>query len=143
LHIFLIKGGKSDSANYRDIDRFSNFIGRVMYYSRNTIFEPHLFTSIIYVSRYLSAASMYSISTEGTEAKVWCAALLMADIYLNDESYKIVNWARILGVGKEECVQMRKSFFMMIDYNLVITLPEYQKWESYLVKLHSYFMKSK
>jgi hypothetical protein len=80
------------------------------------------------VERYVTAAKKFGISITGTEIKVWSAALMLADVFLNDAAYAVKSWADVTGIQIRECIIMRKTFLQTINYSLGVTMKEYDDW---------------
>lgn len=107
---------------------FRQYIQNILECSSNNVNVSVIFTCLLYVERYVTAAKKFGISITGSEIKVWSAALMLADVFLNDAAYAVKSWADVTGIQIRECIIMRKTFLETINYSLAVTMKEYDDW---------------
>lgn len=64
--------------------------------------------------------------------RIFLAALIIASKYLNDKNYKNKAWAKITSLSVNEINTTEIVFLKLIDYQLYVSKPLYDKWVSLL-----------
>ncbi|KAJ3211386.1 hypothetical protein HDU67_004570, partial [Dinochytrium kinnereticum] len=110
---------------------FIDFATRVM---RATSIEPATaLASLHYMERLRhrtlnpATANFWrsSLPRAGSEHRVWVAALMLADAYLNDNAFLCKSWAEVTAIPTAECASMRRAFLSCVDHDLAIGEPEF------------------
>lgn len=65
--------------------------------------------------------------------RMFLAALIIASKYLNDKNYKNKAWAKITSLTVHEINNTEIVFLKLIDYQLYVSKPLYDKWVSLLI----------
>ncbi|KAI7891596.1 cyclin-domain-containing protein [Mucor mucedo] len=65
--------------------------------------------------------------------RMFLAALIIASKYLNDKNYKNKAWAKITSLTVHEINSTEIVFLKLIDYQLYVSKPLYDKWVSLLI----------
>lgn len=87
----------------------------------------------------LQLALFYMFRIKKTNQAVACArrmflaALIVASKYLNDKNYKNKAWAKITSLSVNEINSTEIDFLKLIDYQLYVSKPLYDKWVSLLI----------
>ncbi|KAK4511828.1 uncharacterized protein ATC70_003827 [Mucor velutinosus] len=64
--------------------------------------------------------------------RMFLAALMVASKYLNDKNYRNKTWAKIASLNVTEINATEMVFLKLIDYQLYVSKPLYDKWVSLL-----------
>ncbi|GAN10489.1 hypothetical protein MAM1_0361c10030 [Mucor ambiguus] len=64
--------------------------------------------------------------------RMFLAALMVASKYLNDKNYRNKTWAKIASLNVTEITATEMVFLKLIDYQLYVSKPLYDKWVSLL-----------
>lgn len=64
--------------------------------------------------------------------RMFLAALMVASKYLNDKNYRNKTWAKIASLNVAEINATETIFLKLIDYQLYVSKPLYDKWVSLL-----------
>lgn len=70
--------------------------------------------------------------------RMFLAALMIASKYLNDKNYKNKTWAKIASLNVAEINAAEMVFLRLIDYQLYVSKPLYDKW---VFLLHDHIQK--
>jgi hypothetical protein len=60
--------------------------------------------------------------------RLWIASMMLADIYLNDNSYTSVSWAEVSGLAARECAYIKTALLQMLGWSLEISTQQYSHW---------------
>ncbi|KAF7794696.1 hypothetical protein EIP86_005834 [Pleurotus ostreatoroseus] len=64
----------------------------------------------------------------GSEYRVAIAALMMANKFVDDNTYTNKTWSDVSGIALEEINRMEREFLQGIDFDLYVDEPSYQTW---------------
>ena len=108
--------------------------------SRSNYSKPCLITSIILLDKLLSSHSNIQI-TPNTVHKMFLCSLMTATKFNTDTYYSNTAWAVIGGVRTEEMNVLELEFLFMLQFSLLITKEEYEKYEKIIHQKHKCFVK--
>jgi hypothetical protein len=127
--LLLWKGAKNSVVD----ERFTKFIGLTLKGSSNIMTLPVVYTALYYVHRISRISTLQR--AKNSEYRVFLTSLVLADIALNDCSYKIVSWSRLSGIASDEIIAMKKEFLEILDYDLNLCYEDYYLWVNSLNKM--------
>ncbi|TRM62792.1 cyclin-domain-containing protein [Schizophyllum amplum] len=81
----------------------------------------------LYYIRRLRTKARASVQ-EGSEFRIAVAGLMMANKFLDDNTYTNKTWADVSGIGMEEINRMEREFLDGVDYNLYVDQPAFESW---------------
>ncbi|KAJ3377337.1 hypothetical protein HDU92_008429 [Lobulomyces angularis] len=124
VYYFLTNGSKLSIQLATKNLQFKNFIQKILN-------ETNVSETTILLSLKLAEKVPFS-GSNGSEYRIFLTALMLADVYLNDNAYSIHSWAEVSGISNKECIQMRKEFLNGIQFHLAISEHEYLQWTIFL-----------
>ncbi|KAK0232660.1 cyclin-domain-containing protein [Armillaria fumosa] len=68
----------------------------------------------------------------GSEFRIAVAALMMANKFLDDNTYTNKTWSEVSGIELSEINRMEREFLMGVDFNLYVDKKTYESWLSLL-----------
>lgn len=83
--------------------------------------------SLHYIWR-LKERNRFTAGLPGSEFRIAVAALMMANKFLDDNTYTNKTWSEVSGIELAEISRMEKEFLMGIDFNLYISKKTYDSW---------------
>ncbi|KAG2135700.1 cyclin-domain-containing protein [Suillus cothurnatus] len=83
--------------------------------------------SLHYIWR-LKERNRYTAGLPGSEFRIAVAALMMANKFLDDNTYTNKTWSEVSGIELAEITRMEKEFLTGIDFNLYISKKTYESW---------------
>ncbi|WVQ76318.1 hypothetical protein IAR50_005983 [Cryptococcus sp. DSM 104548] len=86
--------------------------------------------SLLYVYRLKTRNAFFS--TPGSEHRPFVAALMLANKYLDDNTYTNATWSELAGIALPEINQMETEFLAGLGYELGVELDEYERWKMLL-----------
>ncbi|KAJ8589078.1 hypothetical protein M405DRAFT_818681 [Rhizopogon salebrosus TDB-379] len=87
--------------------------------------------SLHYIWR-LKERNHFTASLSGSEFRIAVAALMMANKFLDDNTYTNKTWSEVSGIELAEISRMEKEFLMGIDFNLYVSKKTYDSWMNLL-----------
>ena len=114
--------------NHPSVMAFEVYIQRILNCSTNNVTVPVIFTALFYVDRYSKRLRLNGISRRDSEAQILVASLMLADVYHNDAAYAVCSWSELSSFSLQECIQMRRQFLEIIDYDLFLSFEQYSRW---------------
>jgi hypothetical protein len=127
--LLLWKGSKSSVVD----ERFTKFIAFTLKGSSNIMTLPVVYTALYYVYQISRISTLQRAKL--SEYRVFLTSLILADISLNDCSYKIISWSRLSGISSAEIIAMKKEFLEILDYDLNLCYEDYHQWVNALNKM--------
>ncbi|KAG2236980.1 hypothetical protein INT48_002049 [Thamnidium elegans] len=103
----------------------SSFISEILKRSRATYSMLQL--ALFYMFRIKKSNPFVNCSR-----RIFLAALMVASKYLNDKNYKNKAWAKITCLSVTEINTTEMEFLKLIEYQLYVSKPLYDKWVSLL-----------
>lgn len=105
---------------------FSKYVHQVLQSSANIISAPVIYTALYYVNQIsrLTKTPRASFS----EYRIFLTSFILADISLNDCSYRIASWAKVSGIPQAEIIAMKKEFLETLGYDLNLGHDVYKEW---------------
>ncbi|KAG6865822.1 hypothetical protein C0991_011441 [Blastosporella zonata] len=83
--------------------------------------------SLHYIYR-LKDRNRFTPAQPGSEFRIAVAGLMMANKFLDDNTYTNKTWADVSGIDLPEINRMEREFLMGVDFNLYITKATYESW---------------
>jgi hypothetical protein len=96
-----------------------------------SITDPLIISACYYIN-HLSVLKHVS-NVSNSEYTIFLAALMMADIAINDNSYDTKVWSNISGFSLTEIANVKMEILKLLNYNIVIKLADYEKWQLFLI----------
>ncbi|KAG1741874.1 uncharacterized protein EDB91DRAFT_1201629 [Suillus paluster] len=87
--------------------------------------------SLHYIWR-LKERNRFTAGLPGSEFRIAVAALMMANKFLDDNTYTNKTWSEVSGIELTEITRMEKEFLMGINFNLYISKKTYDSWMNLL-----------
>lgn len=87
--------------------------------------------ALIYIDRLLEKNTQISI-TPNTVHKLFLTSILTASKFVTDLSYSNTTWASFGGVRTEEMNILEREFLFLLQFSLVISKDEYEKYDKEL-----------
>lgn len=92
--------------------------------------------SLHYIFR-LKERNRFTPAQSGSEFRIAVAALMMANKFLDDNTYTNKTWSEVSGIDLEEINRMEREFLLGVDFNLYVDKPTYESWLNLLKGLVS------
>ncbi|KAG6890866.1 hypothetical protein C0992_012002 [Termitomyces sp. T32_za158] len=83
--------------------------------------------SLHYIYR-LKDRNRFTPAQEGSEFRIAVAALMMANKFLDDNTYTNKTWSEVSGIDLAEINRMEKEFLMGVHFNLYVDKSTYESW---------------
>ncbi|KAH0589992.1 hypothetical protein H2248_000174 [Termitomyces sp. 'cryptogamus'] len=76
----------------------------------------------------LKDRNRFTPAQPGSEFRIAVAALMMANKFLDDNTYTNKTWSDVSGIELAEINRMEKEFLAGVDFNLYVDQPTYESW---------------
>ncbi|KAF9527892.1 cyclin-domain-containing protein [Crepidotus variabilis] len=83
--------------------------------------------SLHYIHR-LKEKNRYMPAQPGSEFRIAVAGLMMANKFLDDNTYTNKTWAEVSGISLDEINRMEREFLLGVDFNLYVDKTTYASW---------------
>ncbi|KAJ3735949.1 cyclin-domain-containing protein [Lentinula guzmanii] len=83
--------------------------------------------SLHYIYR-LKERNRFTPAQAGSEFRIAVAGLMMANKFLDDNTYTNKTWSDVSGIELTEINRMEREFLMGVDCNLYVDKPTYESW---------------
>ncbi|KAF9007846.1 cyclin-domain-containing protein [Cyathus striatus] len=83
--------------------------------------------SLHYIYR-LKERNRFTPAQSGSEFRIAVAALMMANKFLDDNTYTNKTWSEVSGIDLDEINRMEREFLMGVDFNLYVDKSTYESW---------------
>ncbi|KAF8883839.1 cyclin-domain-containing protein [Infundibulicybe gibba] len=83
--------------------------------------------SLHYIYR-LKERNRFTPAQAGSEFRIAVAGLMMANKFLDDNTYTNKTWSEVSGIELEEINRMEREFLLGVDFNLYVDKPTYEAW---------------
>ncbi|EAU93350.2 hypothetical protein CC1G_04329 [Coprinopsis cinerea okayama7 len=83
--------------------------------------------SLHYIHR-LKERNRFTPAQRGSEFRIAVAGLMMANKFLDDNTYTNKTWSEVSGIELEEINRMEREFLLGVDFNLYVDKPTYESW---------------
>ncbi|KAG6873269.1 hypothetical protein C0995_001043 [Termitomyces sp. Mi166 len=83
--------------------------------------------SLHYIYR-LKDRNRFTPAQPGSEFRIAVAGLMMANKFLDDNTYTNKTWSEVSGIDLAEINRMEKEFLMGVDFNLYVDKSTYESW---------------
>ncbi|KAJ4485245.1 cyclin-domain-containing protein [Lentinula aciculospora] len=83
--------------------------------------------SLHYIYR-LKERNRFTPAQAGSEFRIAVAGLMMANKFLDDNTYTNKTWSEVSGIELTEINRMEREFLMGVDCNLYVDKPTYESW---------------
>ncbi|KAI0078529.1 hypothetical protein K474DRAFT_1660340 [Panus rudis PR-1116 ss-1] len=83
--------------------------------------------SLRYIYR-LKERNRYTHGSAGSEYRVAVAALMLANKFVDDNTYTNKTWSEVSGIALDELNKMEREFLMGIDFSLYVDEATYDSW---------------
>ncbi|OXG52006.1 hypothetical protein C355_02034 [Cryptococcus neoformans Th84] len=107
---------------------FSEFVARLLQVTM--VSHSVTLVAILYVYRLKMRNMFYS--TPGSENRPFVAALMLANKYLDDNTYTNATWSELAGIPLTEISRMETEFLVGLNYELGVEVNEYERWKMLL-----------
>ncbi|KIR55047.1 hypothetical protein I315_02284 [Cryptococcus gattii Ru294] len=107
---------------------FSEFVARLLQVTM--VSHSVTLVAVLYVYRLKMRNVFYS--TPGSENRPFVAALMLANKYLDDNTYTNATWSELAGIPLTEINRMETEFLVGLNYELGVKIDEYERWKMLL-----------
>ncbi|WVR03502.1 hypothetical protein IAU60_000493 [Kwoniella sp. DSM 27419] len=110
---------------------FSKFVARLL--SVTSVSHSVTLLALFYIYRLKTRNQIYS--TPGSEQRPFVAGLMLANKYLDDNTYTNSTWSDLAGMPLPDInhgQRMETEFLVGLDYNLNIELGQFHQWKKLL-----------
>ncbi|KAG9314762.1 cyclin-domain-containing protein [Chiua virens] len=83
--------------------------------------------SLHYIWR-LKERNRFTAGLPGSEFRIAVAALMMANKFLDDNTYTNKTWSEVSGIDLTEINRMEREFLMGVDFSLYVSGKKYESW---------------
>ncbi|GLB36793.1 putative cyclin [Lyophyllum shimeji] len=83
--------------------------------------------SLHYIYR-LKDRNRFTPAQPGSEFRIAVAGLMMANKFLDDNTYTNKTWSEVSGIDLAEINRMEQEFLIGVDFNLYVDKPTYESW---------------
>lgn len=83
--------------------------------------------SLHYIYR-LKERNQWTPAQEGSEFRIAVAGLMMANKFLDDNTYTNKTWSEVSGISLTEINRMEREFLLGVDFDLYVSKPTYESW---------------
>ncbi|KAF5376866.1 hypothetical protein D9615_007265 [Tricholomella constricta] len=87
--------------------------------------------SLHYIYR-LKDRNRFTPAQPGSEFRIAVAGLMMANKFLDDNTYTNKTWSEVSGIDLTEINRMEREFLMAVDFNLYVDKATYESWMNLL-----------
>lgn len=129
--ILLWTGSPPSHSQY---SKFASQITQILSRTRASLSPTLIFTAFFLLSK-VSSKSYCLQKKPSSEFNIFITSLIIADIYLNDNPYRLKSWSELSEISIRNLVIMKKEFLEYLDYDINVTTDEYQQWVTRLYPL--------
>ncbi|KAF9261516.1 hypothetical protein L218DRAFT_488972 [Marasmius fiardii PR-910] len=83
--------------------------------------------SLHYIYR-LKERNRFTTAASGSEFRIAVAGLMMANKFLDDNTYTNKTWSEVSGIDLSEINRMEREFLIGVDFNLYVDRATYESW---------------
>ncbi|KAF8735772.1 hypothetical protein AX14_001491 [Amanita brunnescens Koide BX004] len=76
----------------------------------------------------LRGKNRFTPAQPGSEFRIAVAGLMMANKFLDDNTYTNKTWSEVSGIDLSEINRMEREFLLGVDFNLYVDKPTYESW---------------
>ncbi|KAF8621844.1 hypothetical protein AX15_007464 [Amanita polypyramis BW_CC] len=76
----------------------------------------------------LREKNRFTPAQSGSEFRIAVAGLMMANKFLDDNTYTNKTWSEVSGIDLNEVNKMEREFLLGVDFNLYVDKPTYESW---------------
>jgi hypothetical protein len=102
------------------------YVKRIMNSTTNNVCQTVLYMALLYIMKL--SKNMPQKRAKKSEYRIIVTALMLADTFVNDNSYTVASWSQVTNFANAELVGMRREFLETIGYNLSISAEDYSAW---------------
>ncbi|EIW65113.1 uncharacterized protein TRAVEDRAFT_140498 [Trametes versicolor FP-101664 SS1] len=104
---------------------FVRFMQKVL--ETTQVSQSVIVLSLRYIYR-LKARNPYTSGMAGSEYRVAIAALMLANKFVDDNTYTNKTWSEVSGIELSEVNRMEREFLLGIDFGLYVDKTTYESW---------------
>ncbi|OCH94174.1 hypothetical protein OBBRIDRAFT_770204 [Obba rivulosa] len=104
---------------------FVRFMQKVL--ETTQVSQSVIVLSLHYIYR-MKARNPYTSGQAGSEYRVAVAALMMANKFVDDNTYTNKTWSEVSGIDLTEINKMEREFLLGIEFGLYVDKPTYDSW---------------
>ncbi|KAK7688018.1 hypothetical protein QCA50_008388 [Cerrena zonata] len=108
---------------------FTRFMQKLL--ETTQVSQSVIVLSLRYIYR-LKECNRFTHGHAGSEYRVAVAALMLANKFVDDNTYTNKTWSEVSGISLEELNKMEREFLMGIDFSLYVDEPTYYSWVNLL-----------
>ena len=125
---FLITGSIQSLPGAQNDFQFISFVNQVL-----TLTDVSI-SSVILSLKYIQmlGTKISLLGSRGSEYRIWLTALMLADIFLNDNAFTTKSWAEASGIPATDIAIQKREFLFGLNFKLKIQDDEYCLWLSIL-----------
>ncbi|OZJ04363.1 hypothetical protein BZG36_03207 [Bifiguratus adelaidae] len=76
--------------------------------------------------------------TEGSEYRLFCAALILANKFLDDNTFTNSTWANLTGLPVKDINMMEMEFLTVLDFNICVQAEVFEHWSTVLMPYYDF-----
>ncbi|KAI9314864.1 hypothetical protein BX666DRAFT_1964249 [Dichotomocladium elegans] len=107
-------------------------------FSRQILHATQLSESVVMLSlKYIAMALQLNPNiqgADGSEYRVFTVALMLANKYLDDNTFTNKTWSEVTGMALTDLNSMESEFLDVLEYNLFVDKDEFKRWKTALVR---------
>ncbi|TFK48047.1 hypothetical protein OE88DRAFT_1665098 [Heliocybe sulcata] len=104
---------------------FVNFMQKLL--ETTQVSQSVIVLSLHYIYR-LKERNRFTNGQQGSEFRVAVAALMMANKFVDDNTYTNKTWSEISSISLNEINKMEREFLMGVDFDLYVDKSTYESW---------------
>ncbi|KAL4254902.1 hypothetical protein ABKN59_004321 [Abortiporus biennis] len=104
---------------------FVRFMQKVL--ETTQVSQSVIVLSLHYIYR-LKLRNRFTNGQAGSEYRVAIASLMLANKFVDDNTYTNKTWSEVSGIELSEVNRMEREFLMGIDFDLYVDYPTYESW---------------
>jgi hypothetical protein len=109
---------------------FSPLADRIHAFIRETgVGMTSLLLSLLYITRLRSATPSHEVISLGSEYRVFCISVVVAQKWLKDDRLSNRYWARTSGIELAEVNAMEMHCLQRLGFKLIVDEGEWERWK--------------
>lgn len=109
-------------------------------YVSSVLLRLDLSVQTILVSLYYACTTFSKMPVFVCPYRLWIASLIVADTYLNDNSYECITWSEVSGLATKECVWIKTMLLQVLDWNMEVSSAQYSSWLEKIYNLQKFLL---
>ncbi|KAH7884119.1 cyclin-domain-containing protein [Phlebopus sp. FC_14] len=115
----------SSSLQFSPSATFVQFMQKLL--ETTQVSQSVIVLSLHYIWR-LKERNRFTAGLPGSEFRIAVAAMMMANKFLDDNTYTNKTWSEVSGIELSEINRMEREFLMGVDFSLYVSGKKYESW---------------